>query len=160
MSKPIVTIRVPVDPSWDGGTRLQVYGDAGSGTVDFAKPLLARPAEVMPGRVEARPLGSQRLGVAKLADNKPEAVRNGRLEHTALGTTPLGTAPDFIEVAVPVGANYRPEKFAVRPVDRAGVEQSASTPEATVFVAATDPEPLLKFSFDSMVAGKARFAIV
>ena len=149
MAKQSVTLRVPIDETWDGGTRLQVYTNSGSGEIDFDSPLLARPVEVFPARPASRGLGGLPLGATRLGDEKPSRPHNAILAEEELGRTPLCGLEPFIDLVVDVPAVFGVWKFAVKAFDRFDNVQAEAGAEIERMVSGTEPVPLESFAVDN-----------
>ena len=158
MSSQTAILRVPIDDGWDAGTRLQVYADFGSGTVDTDTPLLARPFEVFPGQHALRGHGEQPYGRGRVGDGKAARPVTG-VGRAIYGRTPYGSAPPFVEVPVNVPAAFGQWKFAVKAVDGAGNAQSAGLNEIEAVVSGTEPPPVKSFALHSihLITGQATF---
>lgn len=152
MSNQTVTLRVPIESSWDGGTRLQVYCDKGTGTVDPTKPLLARPVAVFPGQHAAVGLGRQPVGRGRVGDSKPARKRRG-LGRTRVGITPVGRTPPVIDITVHVPPAFGTWKFAVQAIDRDGNVQTDALQEIAAVVSGTEPAPPKSFAMASYDSG-------
>lgn len=152
VSKQAVTLRVPIDESWDAGASLQVFCDFGSGTIDTSKPLLRRPREVFAGQRAARGVGLQPVGIGRTGDFKASRPRGG-LGRTRVGVTPLGTTPPFIDVTVDVPPAFGVWKFAAQVLDRDGNPQSGPLQEISAVVSGTQPAALKSFSLFGYDAG-------
>jgi len=152
MAKQTVMLRVPVDEAWDAGDALQVYADSGTGTVDLAKPLLARPAALFPGQHAAKGIGRQPVGRGRTGDLKARRSRPG-MGRARVGITKVGKSPAVLQVPVEIPAAFGNWKFAVKVVDRLGVVQTAAAAELQVVVSGTEPPPLSAFAFDSYDQG-------
>lgn len=144
MKRSLLTLRVPVDGTWDGGTRLNVFTDYGTGVVDTSQALNADPIEVFPGQVEARPFGRQPFGVGRM-DGLPSRTHR-RFEDEILGRYAFGATPEeFIDIEVPVSASFGFWKFQVQAVDRTGTAQTDALVEVTAVVSSTQPPPPTNF---------------
>lgn len=153
-------IDVGVDPSWDADTRVQLYRDNGTGTVDFGVGLMAVPAAVLQG-LPSVVLGENTLGINTLGDNLPATRSDDPAGNMTLGTTPLGGSLPTHSIAVDLDSIYRLEKFAIKAIDRHGTFQTDAAVVTSVFVSGTDPDPMNDFSFVSYDAqtDRVRFSI-
>lgn len=142
-----VTLRIPVQEGWDGGDRLQVFCDFGTGTLDTTRPLLPEPIEVFPLRAAAMGVGLQSVGATRADLRAPR--RPGTIGQGVVGVTPVGEAPDSVEVTVDLPAAFGAWKFAARAIDRLGNVQSGGLTPITKVVSATEPAPLKSFAFAS-----------
>ncbi|MCO6436550.1 MAG: hypothetical protein J5J06_05635 [Phycisphaerae bacterium] len=154
MSRVNVILRVPVARTWDAGTRLQVYEDRGTGTVDYTRPLLGRPVEVFPGRPANTPPLQRIAGDGRLGRRQDGSGSRDGLAGKA------GTTESYVDVAVSIRAGYGLRTFGVVATSPAGVPQSAPV-ELEHFVSATDPRPVKRFALETFDAGsrRVRFAI-
>ncbi len=146
MSLQAITLRVPIGDDWDGGHRVQVYTDRGSGTVDTSRPLLARPAEIFPGQLASKGYGMHPWGRGRFGDNKPSRPRTGVYGRQIYGVSPYGNPEPFMEVTVEVPAAFGAWKFGVEVVDRFGTVQSGGLQEIVAVVSGTDPAPVSAFA--------------
>jgi hypothetical protein len=146
--KQTVTLRVPIDDDRDGGDRMQVYTDLGTGTVDTAKPLLSRGAEVFPGYPPGEGLGDDPIGEYAIGDSRPPLRRTG-IGEEELGNDPIGEGTAEREIDVNVPAGFGRLKFAVEVADAYGNVQAGAAQEVTVLVSGTEPSPLRSFTFGS-----------
>ena len=151
--KTAVTIKVPIDPDWDGETRLQVYTDRGGGTVDTTDPLLPRPVEVFPGALRAKGFGRFPLGRGRFGSNKPAYPRNGGFFDQRFGTGALGRSKPFVRLTVNVPAVFGKWKFAVEAIDAEGNVQSDPITEVARILSAAEPPTIKSFAFGSYDGG-------
>lgn len=154
----LVNIRVPIPTTADAGDAVQMYTDAGSGTVDLAKPMLARPKAIHATGRRSRGLGSGVLGRGPLGQATPPVESNGGLGSGLLGAGALGSSAEFVEAVIAVRPMYGVLKVAARVVDREGNVQG-SAPEIAVMVSSSTPPGMRSFAYESMQSGKPRFAL-
>ncbi len=150
--KQTVTLRVPIDDAWDGGDRIQVYTDFGSGTVDTTRPLTARGFDVFPGQISSRGIGKHPAGAGQAGSMKASRPHDG-IGSAITGVTPTGTAPPFMSIEVDVEAGFGQWKFAVEAVDRDGTVQAGAKAELQAMVSGTEPSPLKSFDFNNHNGG-------
>lgn len=153
MSKQTIILRTVIDEDWDAGTRLQVYTDRGTGTIDTSKPLLARPLEVFPGSVAANGFGTEPFGANRFGDQGPARPGTAVLDRQVFGQTPFGGGEEIIDVPVEVPAAFGKWKFVVQAIDRHGNAQSGALTEIEGVVSGTDPAPLSEFALFGYDAG-------
>ena len=160
--KTAVTIKVPVDVDWDGGTRLQVYTDRGSGTVDTNDPLLPRAVEVFPGQLVSAGYGQQTYGEGAYGFNTPAPPRTGGFGEQVYGDGPYGESEPYVEVTVNLPAAFGKWKFAVEAIDGEGNVQSDPLTEVAQIVSATEPPTVRGFAFGSYasITDQVTFSIV
>ena len=148
----LVSLRVPVQSGWRQRDRVQVYGDAGTGTIDTTRPLLSRRLDMFPRdrREEVAPPGYARVPYASV----PYGGRGPRVPHVAgwarypYASVPYARGFDFIEVGVRVGQDFGMYKFAAQVIDGAGNVQG-SLVEFSHLISGEDPRALRSFKFDS-----------
>jgi len=158
MQGPVV-IRVNVDEAWHAGTRLQLYTDRGTGTVDTNAPLLPVAVPVFGENVRAA-YGVQPFGRGRFGTSKPRLPRGG-VGTITWGKTPFGeTPPPSLDLGVQVSAAFGAWKFQARAVDAAGNPQPGVLGETQRVVSGTRPTRPLAFAFDSYDAptDRATFA--
>lgn len=147
---------MPVDATWEAGTRIQVYEDRGTGTVDYTRPLLGRPLEVFPGQVAATVLLARRVSDGTLGDGRPLRRQGGLGERSSAGGLALIPPPSYVDVTVSVRTGYGMRKFGVKAFNAAGIPQGTAAVELEHFVSGTDPRPVERFAFDSFDGGTRR----
>jgi len=143
-----VELRIPIPEGADAGDGLQVYSDFGDGTIDLARPLLARPAALF----EAIVTRTKDFGGQGLRGTFPTGRPPTRLSEM-FGRQPFGKGMTefirYVDVTVHLPAAYAMHKFAGQIVDAAGNAQGGTLPEIAVFVAATEPPTLSRFELES-----------
>lgn len=145
MASQAVTLMIPIDPSWDGGTRINIVTDRGTGTIDEETMLLQMPIEAVPG---GREQGYGRDPYAlRRHDGKPAVRRHGHGSEI-YGVDTYGAYEPRIAVTVHVPAVFETWQFAAVAVDEAGNVQGDAVSELSVILSGTEPDPLQLFSFD------------
>ena len=145
-----ITLRVPYPSAADAGDRLQIYTDFGTGTVDHAKPLLARPIELFPGETKrfaghgTEAYGQSRYGIGRASP--PKGPGHGAERY---GSTPHGSVPRSIDLVVEVPPAFGTHKFEVELQDSEGNAQGGSLPQLAAMVSGTRPPTLSSFAYDS-----------
>lgn len=136
-----VTLRVNVDATWLHGTRVQVYTDWGTGTIDTSKPLLNRPLDPYARKPRPGGLGANRLGEVPLGAAAAYLGGDGPMQH-ALGSVSLDSAVQSFEVTVHVPDACAAWKFAAQALDEGGNAQGAALDELTAYVSGREPRPV------------------
>ncbi|MEK6798033.1 MAG: hypothetical protein AABZ12_03630 [Planctomycetota bacterium] len=158
MSLTAITLRVPYPADADVGDRIQAYTDKGSGTVDFGKPLLARPAAMFAeGTERFHGYGREVYGDGCYGLGFAAPQDGGHGEET-YGDTDYAETAATAEITVQVPAAYRSHKFAVKLIDAEGNVQGGAAPEIAAMVASTDPPETESLSFDSYAGGRVKLA--
>ena len=143
-----LTLTIEIPTTWDGGTRLAVYTDRGTGVIDEAAPLSHRPVDVFPGAAMAMGWGEHSWGEGQHGTNYPDLPIAG-LETTTWGESPWGEAPHLITIDLPLGAAYGNWKFSVRAFDFQGNAQGTAPVELTAVVSSRRPNPVARLTFAS-----------
>lgn len=153
-----VKLRVPYPDTADAGDGLQVFTDAGSGTVDTTKPLLQRRAELFPkGLRRFGGLGTETLGEAMPGNGAARRPQPPGLGSEVLGVTPCGESPSYRELTVTIRPAFGLHKFEARMLDEAGNPQGEALPLGEFLVSSETPPNLRTFALDSYDAGLDRF---
>ncbi len=140
-----VVIRLLRSQKLPAGATVNVYYNAGSGEIDYDKPLNDSPIRLWPCWQDKAGLGMSGFGRGDFGYDSAAAVGLGR---GSFGHGQFGLDADVVEWTGPVSAMgvYR---FGVKVFDEAGNQSSASeTGEVTVIPAARPAEKLSVSSFN------------
>jgi len=145
-----VLVRVPVQSTWVYGTRINVYTDRGTGTIDTSRALNRTPIKVFGESPD--PLGGVGDGAAgkvPIGSAQPKAKGDGELGHWEFGEDPNGLAAGtgYVEVVCWIDQIVGDVKFGALAVDAAGNPQGGAMVEWTQYVSGDRPAPLTTFAF-------------
>ena len=154
-----VTIRVPIDESWDAGTRIQVFTDAGTGTVDENNPLLARARDVFPAGRRSEGYGLQPYGLGGYGLNTPDPKRSGGFGEPVYEEGPYGDSQARVELTVKIPPAFGKWIFAVKTVDAQGNVQTDPALQISRIVSATEPPTVTDLAFVSYDAVNDRVTL-
>lgn len=153
-----VLLTIDLPDEWDGGTTLQVFTDFGSGTVDFASPLLARRAQVYPGRRRAAGYADAAWGDDSYGDFGAPLPPEEGFGEAEYGDAPYGDGERLMMLPVPIPPGYGTWKFTIRAFDEAGNQQGTISPTITAWISGTEPPPVRDFQLQGFAAGRATFS--
>ena len=142
-----VSLAIEVDATWRTGTRLQLYTDWGTGTIDATQPLLARAAEVWPGYGPSGGFAVDRFGERGFFDGLPP-IRRGFFD-APFALYPFCEEPAFRRLEVLLPAAYANWSFAAKAIDLVGNEQDAELAESEALISGTQPPAVHRWAFES-----------
>ncbi len=140
-----VTLRINVPGAWQHGTRVQVFCDFGTGTIDLGQPLLARPIDPYARTVRPRGHGSVAHGSVPHGAATAELGGGGHGYH-AHGSVAHGAAVSSFVVTVQVPDACGLWKFAAQAIDEAGNAQGDALTEWQAYVSGRQPRPVGGFA--------------
>lgn len=154
-----IEIQVEVDSSWRRNTEIQIFTDAGTGTVDTAAPLLSRRYNPYKANVDEGGYGLRRYGATAYGHLVAHLKGDGAGEY-AYGEEPYsGAEKESFAVPVRVPDSYDVWKFAAQAVDAAGNAQSAALEEVSIALSGRSPKRVQDFAFTSYASRIATFSI-
>lgn len=129
-------LRIAPAHDWPLGTRLNVFWDAGTGTVDFARPLLMRSVAAFPDMFPARTPGGCYPGRITPGFVAPKA---GPRDHILGLDTPADTRRKVL-IDVPLPRFQGAAKFAVSVYDEFGNAEAGASPSFNVALSGEPPD--------------------
>jgi hypothetical protein len=147
-----VALAIPVQTSWPYGTRLQVYTDFGTGTIDTSQPLLAAPVDPYAGR--RRPAGFAQAGYGETSyGGSTRRVGRGGYGGHGHAEVAFGGGQPRVTVVARVRDAYGNWKFAAEAIAPNGDVQTDALEEKQVFLSGRTPQPVKNVAIDSYTAG-------
>ena len=126
------------------GGSIEIYGDNGTGQINYDNPLTGLPIRLWPAWQDKAGFGMSRFGSGDFGYDSAAAAGFGK---GSFGHGQFGLDADAIEWVSPV-MKAGVYKFAVRVIDEAGNESSSQTGQVTVTSTARPAEKLSISSFD------------